>query len=105
MIPAPKVMILLALSGCLITSAIRSLNFLMYLDNEPVVIQAIISFRSPMVSEVEAVGTVAGVFWACALCGSAGNSVDEFILGGCDLGGALVTPLLSLNCCAMGQPR
>ena len=102
--PRPSVKSLVALSFWLMTSTMRALNFFRYLDNEPVVIHCITSFKSPMVSVEEAGGAVGGV-WACGLLGTAGNSLMETILGTWGLEGALVTPLLSSYCLAMGQPR
>ena len=84
-------------------SAIRSFNFLMYMDNVPDITHCVMSFKHPIVSDVEAMGGEDRVLWACALFGNAGNSLTEFILGALGLEGVLVSPLLSWYCCAMGK--
>ena len=61
MIPNPSVRSFVALSGCLFTSAMRILNLFRYLDKVPDLNQSITSFKSPMVSELEAGTAVEGV--------------------------------------------
>ena len=61
MSPNPSVRSFVVLSGCLLTSVMRVLNLFRYLDRVPDLIQSMISFKSPMVSEVEAGVAMEGV--------------------------------------------